>query len=154
MVTGTKFQTVAASIDGSWVEHAIGRGVGALDLQRAQHISRDHLHTAHGSGEGAHDGGDDIKGTYAEQQLLWERRKRRRLLEQQKERRKSGENKRNDKGAREKVRRRREDSQSPLKLGGVGRFKDLEPVNPSTHAPDLDCPAWRDCARFPLDFCL
>lgn len=39
-----------------------------------QHISRNHLHTAHGSSESAHDGGYDIKGTYAEQQLLWERR--------------------------------------------------------------------------------
>ena len=73
-----------------------------------QHISRDHLHTAHGGGQSTHDGGDDVEGAYAEQQLLKEkRREKRRLLEEQKERRKSVNNKRNDKGAGEKVRRRK-----------------------------------------------
>lgn len=41
-----------------------------LHTHHLQHISRDHLHTAHGGGKSAHNGGDDVKGTYAEQQLL------------------------------------------------------------------------------------
>lgn len=49
-----------------------------------QHISGDHLHTAHGGGESTHDGGDDVEGAHAEQQLLKEKQgERRRLLEEQ-----------------------------------------------------------------------
>lgn len=35
-----------------------------------QHIRWDHLHTAHGGGQSTHNGGDDVEGTHAEQQLL------------------------------------------------------------------------------------
>lgn len=35
-----------------------------------QNISWHHLHTAHGCGQGAHNGGDNVQSTYGEQQLL------------------------------------------------------------------------------------
>lgn len=35
-----------------------------------QHLSGDHLHAAHGRGQRAHDGGDDVEGTNTKQQLL------------------------------------------------------------------------------------
>lgn len=39
-----------------------------------QDVGRHHLHAAHGGSQGAHDGGDDIESTDAEQQLLQDRR--------------------------------------------------------------------------------
>lgn len=35
-----------------------------------QHLGGDHLHAAHGCGQRAHDGGDDVEGTNTKQQLL------------------------------------------------------------------------------------
>lgn len=39
-----------------------------------QDISRDHLHAAHGCGQCAHDGGEDVEGTHAEEEILKEKK--------------------------------------------------------------------------------
>lgn len=39
-----------------------------------QDISRDHLHATHGCGQGAHNGGEDIKGTDTEEEVLQEKK--------------------------------------------------------------------------------
>lgn len=38
-----------------------------------QHLGGDHLHAAHGCGQSAHDGGDDVEGTNTKEQLLKQR---------------------------------------------------------------------------------
>lgn len=47
-----------------------------------QHLSGDHLHAAHGCGQRAHDGGDDVEGTNTKQQLLNEGGEKRRREEE------------------------------------------------------------------------
>lgn len=48
-----------------------GSGGGAT--HHLQDIRRHHLHAAHGGGQRTHDGGEDIEGTHAEEEILWEK---------------------------------------------------------------------------------
>lgn len=43
-----------------------------ISTHHLQHFSGDHLHAAHGGGESAHNGGDDVQGANTEEQLLKE----------------------------------------------------------------------------------
>ena len=53
-----------------WFQSSLGRKGPTHHLQD---IGRDHLHAAHGCGQRAHDGGEDIEGTHAEEEILWEK---------------------------------------------------------------------------------
>lgn len=45
-------------------------GVRPMWEEHLQDISRDHLHAAHGCGQGTHNGGEDIEGTDTEEEIL------------------------------------------------------------------------------------
>lgn len=62
-----------------WQRKGSGPPRGVCSGRRATHhlqdVRGDHLHAAHGGGQRTHDGGQDIEGAHAEQEILREKTK-------------------------------------------------------------------------------